>query len=82
MTKKNSLGRGLGALIESQETIPRKPEPVFANAKQSGGGVNEVYIDEIDANPYQPRTIFDEETLNELATFIKEIGIIQPVTLG
>jgi ParB family chromosome partitioning protein len=81
MTKKNSLGRGLGALIESQETIPRKPEPVFANAKQSGGGVNEVYIDEIDANPYQPRTIFDEETLNELATSIKEIGIIQPVTV-
>jgi len=81
MTKKNSLGRGLGALIESQETIPRKPEPVFANSKQSGGGVNEVYIDEIDANPYQPRTIFDEETLNELASSIKEIGIIQPVTV-
>jgi ParB family chromosome partitioning protein len=81
MTKKNSLGRGLGALIESQETVPRKPEPVFVKAITSTGGVMEVNIDEIDANPYQPRTIFDEETLNELAASIKEIGIIQPVTV-
>jgi ParB family chromosome partitioning protein len=81
MTKKNSLGRGLGALIESQETMPRKPEPVYAKQSASSGGVNEVNINEIDANPYQPRTIFDEETLNELAASIKELGIIQPVTL-
>lgn len=79
MAKKNSLGRGLGALIESQETEPRVAgTPV---AKNNSSGVAEVDINLIDANPYQPRTIFDEETLNELASSIQEIGIIQPVTL-
>jgi ParB family chromosome partitioning protein len=79
MAKKNSLGRGLGALIESQETEPRTAgTPV---KKENSGGVAEVDIHLIDANPYQPRTIFDEETLNELASSIEEIGIIQPVTL-
>ncbi|MBN1116217.1 MAG: ParB/RepB/Spo0J family partition protein [Bacteroidales bacterium] len=79
MTKKNSLGRGLGALIESQETEPRKVGmPV---APKINGGVSEIDVELIDANPYQPRTIFDEETLNELASSIKEIGIIQPITL-
>lgn len=80
MTKKNSLGRGLGALIESQETIPRKPEPVYVK-QSTASGVAEISIEDIDANPYQPRTIFDEESLNELAASIKEIGIIQPVTV-
>lgn len=79
MTKKNSLGRGLGALIESQETEPRKVGmPVAA---RPSGGVAEIELELIDANPYQPRTIFDEETLNELASSIREIGIIQPITL-
>ena len=79
MAKKNSLGRGLGALIESQETTPRKVE--VPKAARLNSGVAEVKIEDIDANPYQPRTIFDEEALNELAGSIKEIGIIQPVTL-
>ncbi len=79
MAKKNSLGRGLGALIESQETESRGAgTPV---SKPATSGVAEIELDLIDANPYQPRTIFDEETLNELATSIKEIGIIQPVTI-
>lgn len=79
MAKKNSLGRGLGALIESQETEPRTAgTPV---KKDNSNGVAEIGINLIDANPYQPRTIFDEETLNELALSIKEIGIIQPVTV-
>lgn len=77
MTKKNSLGRGLGALIENQETEPRKVTTVG----NSQPGVAEIDINLIDANPYQPRTIFDEETLNELASSIREIGIIQPVTI-
>lgn len=78
MTKKNSLGRGLGALIESGETTPR---PINKALDNRPNGVAEISIDEIDANPYQPRTIFDEEALNELAGSIKEIGIIQPVTV-
>lgn len=79
MAKKNSLGRGLGALIESQETTPR-PAENSSSGKRSNS-VAEVKVTDIVANPYQPRTIFDEEALNELSASIKEIGIIQPVTL-
>lgn len=76
MAKRNSLGKGLGALIESNDDTLQ----VQTHAKKMSG-VAEVAIEDIDANPYQPRTIFDEETLEELASSIKEIGIIQPVTL-
>lgn len=79
MAKKNSLGRGLGALIENQETTPRKVGTPSVNNQP---GVAEIDINLIDANPYQPRTIFDEETLNELASSIREIGIIQPITIS
>jgi len=71
MAKRNALGRGLGALIDDagQEHI------VTADA------VNEIDIDKIEANPFQPRTIFKEEALEELAKSIKELGIIQPITV-
>lgn len=71
MAKRNALGRGLGALIDDagQEHI------VTADA------VNEIDIDKIEANPFQPRSIFNEEALEELATSIKELGIIQPITV-
>jgi len=77
MTKKNSLGRGLDALIDTS----REDRPDNRAQAKYIGSVDEVDINEIDANPYQPRTIFDEETLNELASSIKEIGIIQPITI-
>lgn len=73
MAKKNVLGRGLGALIEGANDAT----PV---AEQSSA-INEIDISKIVANPYQPRTKFDEDALNELAASIKELGIIQPVTL-
>ncbi|HLN73087.1 MAG: ParB/RepB/Spo0J family partition protein [Methylococcaceae bacterium] len=72
MAKKNALGRGLGALIEGADTTSNS---------EVNPSVNEVQISDIVANPYQPRTTFDEEALNELAASIKEIGIIQPITL-
>jgi ParB family transcriptional regulator, chromosome partitioning protein len=79
MAKKNSLGRGLGALIESQDTTHREvTDEAVPKAKD---GVAQISIKDIKANPYQPRTIFDEEALNELASSIKEIGIIQPITV-
>ena len=68
--KKTGLGRGLGALIEVEE--------VSTSGSLSMG---EIAIDKIEANPNQPRMIFDEETLSELADSIKELGIIQPITL-
>jgi ParB family chromosome partitioning protein len=70
MQKRNALGRGLGALIDDSNVI-REQNPVS----------NEILITEIEANPFQPRVHFDEEALNELAASIKELGIIQPITL-
>lgn len=70
MAKRNALGRGLGALIDNSE------ESVAAHA-----GIDEIEISKIEANPWQPRTTFDKEALNELSNSIKEIGIIQPLTL-
>jgi ParB family chromosome partitioning protein len=72
MAKKNALGRGLGALIEEAE------QEVIVE-KEVGGA--EVSIDLIDTNPFQPRTFFDENALEELATSIKEVGVIQPITV-
>ncbi len=69
MVKRNALGRGLGALIDDAEKI------------QKGAGISEIELNKIEANPFQPRTKFDEEALQELATSIKEIGLIQPITL-
>jgi ParB family chromosome partitioning protein len=70
MAKKNVLGRGLGALIDGA-----------GSNNEVRSSVNEIEISKIVANPYQPRTTFDEDALNELAASIKEIGIIQPITL-
>ena len=69
MAKRNALGRGLGALIDN------------ADKMQQNAGINEIEISEIEVNPFQPRTNFDEDALNELAASIKEIGLIQPITL-
>jgi len=71
MTKKNALGRGLDALIDTSSA--------FHTSKQREP--NEINIDLIEANPYQPRSTFDEETLQELADSIRELGLIQPITV-
>ncbi len=76
MAKKNALGRGLGALID-----PNDSSDEIRDQPRRMSGVAEIDIDSIDTNPYQPRTIFDEESLMELAGSIKEIGIIQPITV-
>ena len=68
--KYNALGRGLDALISTEEVRP-----------QGSSTINEVAIDLIEANPNQPRREFDEQALLELASSIREIGIIQPITL-
>lgn len=69
------LGRGLGAMLGDME-IPVKKE----NTQVVSGNTN-IHISSIEANPYQPRTKFDEEALNELAQSIKTYGLIQPVTV-
>ncbi|MDR2854240.1 MAG: ParB/RepB/Spo0J family partition protein [Prevotellaceae bacterium] len=70
MAKHSGLGRGLGALIDTSEM------------RTSGSSsINEIEINKIHANPNQPRTHFDEESLDELATSIRELGVIAPITL-
>ena len=65
------MGRGLGALIEDADQGTRAPS----------ASISEIRISNIEANPFQPRKNFDEEALKELASSIKEIGIIQPITV-
>ncbi len=68
--KKSALGRGLDALISTDYT-----------KTEGSSSINEVPLKQIYANPDQPRREFDEERLQELADSIREIGIIQPITL-
>ncbi len=75
MAKKNALGRGLGALIDVGEEQDER------SLLHSPSAVNEIAIKSISVNPFQPRTSFDEESLNELVQSVKEHGIIQPITV-
>jgi ParB family chromosome partitioning protein len=78
--KKGALGRGLGALLQSPETdITTKAIRTAETA--SVGSIADLPIEQIVANPFQPRTHFEEEALKELAESIQEMGLIQPVTV-
>ena len=79
MSKKPALGRGLGALLQSIDTDITSKSP-----QEQGnivGTVSTILITNIEANPFQPRTQFEKEALIELSDSIKELGIIQPVTV-
>lgn len=72
--KRNALGRGLGALLEDSV--------VFEPSVRSGSGsMTEIPLSQIEVNPFQPRSDFDQVSLRELAESIKTQGIIQPITL-
>ena len=77
--KKQALGRGLSALLDDPEIEISSASDV--NADQVVGNVIDLEIDKIEINPYQPRTHFNEEAIEELAESIKALGIIQPVTV-
>ena len=80
-TKRNALGRGLGALLQDAEAIQRNSGKAAASApKHTSAGV-ELPLEEIEPNPYQPRTTFDAESIAELADSIRSIGIVQPITV-
>lgn len=79
--KRNALGRGLSALLnDSVSVLPDKNE-IGTSADASMGSVNEIKIAEIEVNPFQPRTDFDQDALAELADSIKLQGLIQPITV-
>jgi ParB family transcriptional regulator, chromosome partitioning protein len=75
MAKKSPLGKGLGALIDT--SYEKKP----IDEAKSTGAVAEIKLNQIQVNPYQPRTEFDEQALDELAASIKQLGVIQPITV-
>lgn len=76
--KRRGLGRGLDAILQSPETDITSTD---ISGNYVAGAVAELNIDFIEANPFQPRTDFDENALNELAESIKVQGVIQPVTV-
>lgn len=77
-TKKQALGRGLSAILKETPDINSANDK---NANKLVGNIVEIDVDSIAVNPYQPRTYFDEEALRELASSIKELGVIQPITV-
>jgi ParB family chromosome partitioning protein len=70
MAKKPALGRGLDALITMDDI-----------KVEGSSSINEIPLSKIQPNPEQPRHAFDEEALQELATSIRQLGVIQPITL-
>ena len=70
MAKKAALGRGLSALISMDEV-----------KVEGSSSINEIELSKIKPNPDQPRRVFDEEALRELSASIKQVGVIQPITL-
>lgn len=77
-TKKQALGRGLSALLQESSSVISASDK---NADKVVGSIIEIELDLIEVNPFQPRTYFDEEALKELANSIKELGVIQPITV-
>jgi ParB family chromosome partitioning protein len=76
MAQKSPLGKGLGALIDNSKFEKKSVEEAI-----STGAVAEIDIEKIELNPFQPRSEFDEEALNELKISILKHGIIQPITV-
>jgi ParB family chromosome partitioning protein len=87
MSKKKALGRGLSALLSdsSEDDKLEVDIPVGlsqqAETQPAKSAIDEIAVEEIEVNPFQPRTHFDQEALQELAESIKVHGIIQPITV-
>ena len=77
--KKQALGRGLSALLKDPSNDIKSAED--KGADKVVGSIIELELDSIELNPFQPRSNFNEEALQELATSIKELGVIQPITV-
>ena len=79
VSKKNALGKGLGALLENAKTdITSRPG---SKTNAQAGLISRINIANITPNPFQPRIDFEKESLLELTDSIKEHGVIQPITV-
>ncbi|MFS4492310.1 ParB/RepB/Spo0J family partition protein [Maribacter sp. 2308TA10-17] len=78
-TRKQALGRGLSALLKDPENDIQSASD--KNADKVVGNIVELDIDSIEVNPFQPRSHFNDEALQELASSIRELGVIQPITV-
>ncbi|WP_231463972.1 MULTISPECIES: ParB/RepB/Spo0J family partition protein [unclassified Pedobacter] len=80
--RKTGLGRGLSALLDDSESAhPPKQQVNAVSETEQIGNISHVSLNEVETNPYQPRTEFDQVALNELADSIKVQGLIQPITV-
>jgi ParB family transcriptional regulator, chromosome partitioning protein len=79
-TKRNALGKGLSALLENANT-DITTNRIAGEVAAVVGAVSNIPLAQIEANPFQPRTHFEEEALQELADSLKQHGIIQPVAV-
>lgn len=78
-TKKQALGRGLSALLKDPDNDIKSASD--KNADKVVGNIVELDITTIEVNPFQPRSSFNTEALEELASSIRELGVIQPITV-
>jgi ParB family chromosome partitioning protein len=80
--KKSSLGRGLASILgTSSSDIKSRPPSRVLSENPIVGTTHEILISQIVTNPFQPRTEFNQEKLNELAVSIEQLGVIQPITV-
>jgi len=79
--KRNALGKGLSALLEDISTDITLRTEISSESTALSGNISNLSIEKIEANPFQPRSTFEEQALNELAASIREQGIIQPITV-
>ena len=73
-SKRQALGRGLSALLDDSGSVTPSNESVVGN-------VVELTLDQIEVNPFQPRTNFNHEAIEDLAKSIQSLGVIQPITV-
>ncbi|ADX68771.1 ParB/RepB/Spo0J family partition protein [Weeksella virosa] len=76
--KNNRLGRGLSALLKDEPNVNSASDE---GAKNLVGNILEIDLDKIVANPWQPRTKFDKQSMEDLVTSIESLGVIQPITV-
>ncbi|MDA0931343.1 MAG: ParB N-terminal domain-containing protein, partial [Bacteroidetes bacterium] len=77
--RKSGLGKGLGALLASREDASEQKNG--QGSLPSIGSIALIPIQKIEANPWQPRTRFEQDSLQELAQSISTLGLVQPITV-